>query len=119
MFLMYFPGIITLIFSILFCIYNELSIYFILNPNNFTVKKNTFCKKKVQIYNSGEILRIECKQNRTYSHRGPTFTYELIVITTKEEPENLYYLNESFTFEEIGYFLHVVNQHIQNKMNNK
>ena len=117
MYIMFFFASLAVLISICSCINTEISIYFILGQNNITVVKNTVCKKKNIFYNSGELLRVECQQNFRKRKKGLRLVYEIVFITTKG-PEKIYGVNSasSFTPNEIGYFLYVVNKHIQTKM---
>ena len=92
-------------------------IYFILGPNNIIVKKNNLFRKKTFFYNSNELLRVEYQQNMRDTPKGPLFVYEIVFIKAKGDPEIIYEaMSSSFTFHEIGYFIHIINKHIQNNM---
>ena len=117
MFIMYIGACVPIITAICICMHAETSIYFILGQNNITVNKNTVCKKKSLVYNSGELLRVEYQQNFRNSTKGLQIVYEIVFVTTKgAEKMTSVYNSSAFTNEEIGYFLHVVNKHIQTKM---
>ena len=118
---MYIFAIIPVIISICFCVNNVISAYFILGPNNITVKVNKFCRRRTRIYNPGELLRVEYKEEIIYLQNKHRFEYDIVFVPIKGEPEPLYHVGRgmSFTFEEMGYFLHIVNKHIQTKMNLK
>ena len=118
MFIMYIFASIPIIVSICLCIHMNLSVSFILGPNNITVKRKSLCRQKTNIYNSGELLRVEYQQNFVHTSKGIRLAYEIVFITKNGGAEKMYstYSGTFFTFQEIGYFLHVVNKHIQTKM---
>lgn len=121
MFVMYIFALVPVIISICICAHNVLSVYFILGPNNITVKVNKFFRRQTRIYNTGELLRVEYKEKIKYLQNSHRFEYDIVFVPVKGEPEPVYHIGRgvSFTLEELGYFLHVVNKHIQTKMNPK
>ena len=118
------PGIFGIIFTLLgicmfFNLYNN--IYFVMGPNSLTVMKKAACRKKTNIYNAGELQRVEFNYN--YSSKSydsnPTHNYKLVVFPTNGKEDNIFEVGSSsrvFTSEEIEYFLYYINNHIQTKM---
>ena len=120
LFSLYIFSFIFIAIAILFCIKIDLQVYFILGQNNITVKKNNLFRKKTYIYNSDELLRVEYQQNMRDTGKGPRFFYEIVFVKTKGDPEKIYEANSSsFNFHEIGFFIHIINKHIQNNMTPK
>ncbi len=102
-----------------FFMYN--SIYFIMGPNTLTIMKKATCRKKTNIYNPGELERIEFNYRYTYegNDRGYTHKYTLIVVPTNGDVDNIFEVGSSnrlFTIEEMEYFLYYINTHIQTNM---
>ena len=121
MFVMYLFAIIPVIICICLCINHVLSVYFILGPNNITVKVNKVFKRQTHIYNSGQLLRVEYKEKIIYLQNKHRFEYDIVFVPVKGKPDPVYHVGRgtSFTFEEMGYFLYVINKHIQTKMSPK
>ena len=116
MFIMYFFALFPIGFSICFCIFISITTHFILGPDNITVKNNKIFRSQIRVFNSGELTRVEYKQNLYHTSKGYRFKYDIVFVPIKGEPEPVYHITGRFTFEEMGYFLHVINKHIQIKM---
>ena len=102
-----------------FFMYNN--IYFIMGPNTLTIMKKATCRKKTNIYNPGELERIEFNYRYTLEagDRRYTHKYTLIVVPTNGDVDNIFEVRSSirvFTIEEMEYFLYYINTHIQTKM---
>ena len=106
--------------SLFFLMYND--IYFIMGPNTLTIMKKALCRKKILIYNPGELLRIELNyaytrrrgRRRSHSHK-----YSLVIVPKNGKADNIFTIGSSsrfFTNEEIEYFIYFINAHIQTKM---
>ena len=117
LFFFYIPVSIWIAVSITMCFKLIISIYFILGPNSITVNKNSILRKKTYIYNSDELLRVEYHQNMKDTGKGPRFVYEIVFVKANGVPDKIYEEQSSpFDFHEIGYFIHIINKHIQTNM---
>ena len=84
--------------------------------------KKALFRKKILIYNPGELLRIEL--NYVYSLKsgrpeGLFHKYSLVIVLTNGKTDNIFTIESGstvFTNEEIEYFLYYINAHIQTKM---
>ena len=118
------PGLFGILFAFLgICMFFNLfnNIYFVMGPNSLIVMKKAACRKKTQIYNAGELQRVEF--NYSYSSRrhgkNPSHNYKLVVFPTNGKEDFIFEVGSSsriFTNEEIEYFLYYINNHIQTKM---
>ena len=120
LFTLYFGGTLFTTIGIIMCIKLVINVYFILGPNNITVKKNAMLRKKTYIFNLEELLRVEFHQNLVDTNKGPRFNYEIVFVKTNGDIEKMYEEKSSpFSFHEIGYFIHIINKHIQTKRSPK
>ena len=92
-----------------------------MGPNTLTIMKKATCRKKTNIYNPGELERIEFNYRYTLEagDRRYTHKYTLIVVPTNGDVDNIFEVGSSnrlFTIEEMEYFLYYINTHIQTKM---
>ena len=95
------------------------SIYFIMGSNNLTIIKKASCRKKTNIYNPGELQRIEFTQTYTYGDITFNGGYTLTVVPTNGEPDTILSIGtyfDLFTRYEIEYFSYYINNHIQTNM---
>ena len=108
-------GIILFIIGLI--LYNNKKVYFIMGPNNLTVINKQSCSKKVDVYNPGQLLRVDFIYNAgggSYLHN-----YILNIVLSNGQVINVFTHSGNspkFTLEEISYFLYFINNHIQNKM---
>ena len=92
-----------------------------MGPNTLTVMKKAQCRKKVTIYNPGDLQRVEFNYRYSYSGRdeGYMHLYNLIIVPTNGKVDRIFTIKSSpriFTTKEINYFLYYINTHIQTKM---
>lgn len=113
-------GLIFFIIGLSFS--NNKKFYFIMGPNNLTVINKECCNKRVNVYNPGQLQRVEFIDNYTINNMGNSnnvHNYIINIVTSNGEVINIYNKtanNIEFTPEEIGYFLNCINNHIQNNM---
>ena len=112
-------GVLFMLISLLaFCrMFNY--IFFILGPNNLTIKRKAFLGRKTKIYSPGELQRIEFNSYYNHIQSGFIYNYAIVVVPTKGNAETIFSTNTKsakFTLEEINYFLYFINAHIQAKM---
>ena len=113
-------GIIFLISGII--LYNSKKIYFIMGPNNLTVTNKACCNNKVNVYNPGQLQRVDFIYDlgsNIVANRNNMHNYILNIVLSNGQVINVFTTSSNtpkFTFEEISYFLYFINNHIQNNM---
>jgi hypothetical protein len=94
-------------------------IYFILDDNGVTIEKKAFCQSIKTVYKQGELIEVKFSYS-SFSNNKYVYKLELILSDNK----SIFLINntpkiELFTPQEINYFLHIVNKHIQKLMKSK
>ena len=88
--------------------------YFIIGKDTLTIIKIACCKSEKKMYSPGELINVN------FNLVGDDFKLDIILKDNKIE--NIFETiscctsKSSFYFEEIGYFLYVINKHIETKM---
>ena len=119
LFAIYAGGGMLILIATIFCLFMEYKLCFILGTNTITVKRCTMCRSTSLIFKSGELSKVDYIQKTHYFRGKPRYTYYIAFFPKIGEPELIYTVLGSpkfFTFQEIGFFLHVLNKHIQTKM---
>ena len=93
-----------------------------MGPNNLTVKNKACCSNKVNVYNPGQLLRVDFIYDlgiNIVANRRNLHNYILNIVLSNGQVINVFTTSSNtpkFTFEEISYFLYFINNHIQNNM---
>ena len=93
-----------------------------MRQNTLTVMDKALCNKKVNIYNPGQLQRVEFIYNygkNDIKAKYFTHNYNINVVSINGQVINIFSIsskNQEFTTEEINYFLYFINNHIQNNM---
>lgn len=119
LFAIYVGGGILISSAFFLCLFMEYKLCFILGINTITVKRYTICKSTSLIFKSGELSKDDYIQKIYYFKGKPRYRYYIAFFPKIGEPKLIHEVIGSprfFTFQEIGFFLHVLNKHIQTKM---
>ena len=123
-FIMLYFGIFIIIAG--FCGFHQYQrVYFYLEQNSLKIVKKAICAKKIKIYNTGELERVDFLYKYSYEldddgDGSYIHHYDLIFVTKTGIVNKIFSRGETskiFTQEEIDYFLYYMNNHIQTKMN--
>ena len=108
-----------ILMATILCLFMEYKLYFILGINNITLKICTLCWSTSIIFKSWELSRLDYIQKTSYFRNRPRYSYYVAFFHKIGEPKLIYEVLGSpkiFTFQEIGFFLHVLSKPIQTKM---
>ena len=95
------------------------TIIVVLGDNTLELREKALLRKKVKIYQRGEIKGINFSVERSPDEEGQMMNNYRIVISGNSGDEEIYNVStnmETFTPEEIEYFNNYVNNHIQKNM---
>ena len=96
------------------------TIIFVMGANTLEVQQKALLRKKVKMFQRGEIRGINFSVEQRPDDEGTMMNNYRIVISSNSGDEEIYNTStnfESFTPEEIEYFNNYINNHIQRNMN--